>query len=268
MMIKGGIRIGGLGISGYDADAAAYFERAGVTDATAKGQINAFVKGIKDLGLYNSMVCWPLRSTQNAGTGATAYSLGGLTTVNGTLVNGPTWGGDGIVLDGVDDCITTSYVAADGPASFGFVSKTAITITGNNIVYSIDNLTNRKMDMFYSVDATAKIRFLANLGGIVADRIDINGTNTNNFVCAQASHDGTNFYGQGNNNTIQSVAGSGTMQGTGAILVFGRRSIDSAQLFFDGTISFTYYVSSSVNANFTNLYNLYKNTLGTGLGLP
>ena len=267
-MIKGGIRIGGLGISGFDADAAAYFERAGVTDATAKGQINAFVKGVKDLGLWSSILSWPLRSSQNAGTGTTAYSLGGLGTFNGTLTNGPTWGTDGVVLDGVNDCITTAYVAPNGAASFGFVSKIAITPTDNYIVYSIDNLTNRKVGMFYSSAAGGRVRFEANLSGTVANRLDLNGTNTLNFAFSQTSHDGTNFYGQGNNETIQSVAGSGTMQGTGASIVFGRRSIDVAPLNFPGTIAFTYYISSSVNANFTNLYTLYKTTLGDGLGLP
>ena len=104
----------GLGLQGYtpsviafDSDAAAFFATAGVTDATAKTQINSFVKGIKDLGLYNNMVCWPLRSSQNAGTGTTAYSLGGLGTYNGTLTNGPTWGGDGIIFDGSNDFINT-----------------------------------------------------------------------------------------------------------------------------------------------------------------
>jgi hypothetical protein len=78
----------GLGLQGYtpsaiafDSDAAAFFATAGVTDATAKTQINSFVKGIKDLGLWSSMVCWPLRSSQNAGTGTTAYSLGGYGTI-------------------------------------------------------------------------------------------------------------------------------------------------------------------------------------------
>jgi hypothetical protein len=95
----------GLGLQGYtpsaiafDSDAAAFFATAGVTDATAKSQINDFVKGVKSLGLYNNMVCWPLRSSQNAGTGTTAYSLGGLGTYNGTLTNGPTWGVDGITF--------------------------------------------------------------------------------------------------------------------------------------------------------------------------
>jgi hypothetical protein len=252
----------------YDADASTYFTTAGVTNTAGRQQISRFVTGIKDLGLYNNMVCWPLRSSQNAGTGTTAYSLGGLGTFNGTLTNGPTWGADGLILDGVNDCITTAYIAANGPASFGFVSKTAIAITDNNIVYSIDDLTNRKMDLYYSAAASGRIRFEANLNGTVATRLDLNGTNTNNFICAQASHDGTSFYGQGNSSTIQSVAGSGTMQGTGADLVFARRSINAAPLFFNGTLSFTYFFSSSIHANFTNFYNLYKTTLGQGLGLP
>jgi hypothetical protein len=263
-----GLRLGSGTFAGFDADAVAYFVRAGVTDATAKGQINGFVKGIKDLGLWSSIISWPLRSSQNAGTGTTAYSLGGAGAFNGTLTNGPTWSADGVVFDGVNDYIMTSFSPADGPASFGFASKIATTPTGNHAVQSLDNLTNRKMNLLYSTAAGNKVRFEANLNGTMATRIDINSTNSLNFVFGQASHDGTNFYGQGNNDTIQSVAGSGTMQGTGANLVFGTRSEVFAPLLFGGTIAFEYVISSSVNANFTNIYNLYKNTLGTGLGLP
>ena len=81
---------------GYDADATAFAAASGATDAAA---LSAFVKGVKELGLWNSMVCWPLRSSQNAGTGDTVYSLGGLGTFNGTRVNGPAWGADGIDID-------------------------------------------------------------------------------------------------------------------------------------------------------------------------
>lgn len=262
-----GLRANVSGISFYDGDAAAYFTRAGVTDATAKAQINAFVKGVKDLGLWSSIISWPLRSSQNAGTGTTAYSLGGFGTFNGTLTNGPTWSADGVVFDGVNDYIMTSFTAANGPASFGFASKVT-ALTGNQAVLSLDDLTSRKMNLFHTTAASNKVRFEANLNGSMGDRIDINGTDSLNFVFGQVSHDGTNFYGQGNNGTIQSVAASGTMQGTGANLVFGTRSATFAPILFAGTIAFGYSISSSVNANFTNLYNLYKTTLGQGLGLP
>jgi hypothetical protein len=81
--------------SSFDPDARAFVQTSGATDRAA---INHFVKGIRALGLWDDMVCWPLRSAQNAGTGSTAYSLGGLGTYNGTLVNGPTWGADGLTL--------------------------------------------------------------------------------------------------------------------------------------------------------------------------
>jgi len=58
-------------------------------------QINKFVIGTKKLGLWNSMVCWPMRSIHNAGTGSTVYSLGGLGTYNGTMTNSPVWNSDG-----------------------------------------------------------------------------------------------------------------------------------------------------------------------------
>jgi hypothetical protein len=61
-------------------------------------QINKFVVGIKKLGLWNSMVCWPMRSIHNAGTATTVYSLGGLGTYNGTMVNSPTWDYNGVVF--------------------------------------------------------------------------------------------------------------------------------------------------------------------------
>jgi hypothetical protein len=57
-----------------------------------------FAQGIDRLGLWNSMVCWPLRASQNAGSGTTAFSLGGLGQFNGTLVNAPTWGSDGMLF--------------------------------------------------------------------------------------------------------------------------------------------------------------------------
>ena len=269
MMINVGIRIGGLSVSGYDADAAAYFDRAGVTDATAKGQINAFVKGLKDLSLYNSIISWPLRSSQNAGTGTTAYSLGGLGSFNGTLVGGSTWGTSGIVLDGTSGAITTNYIQPDGNASFSFVGKMSVPVTSGNIVYSMDNLTNRKVNLFFSEVFSQKNVFEGNVSGVFTNRITINNTDNQDFLCVQASHDGTNFYAQANANTIQSTAGSGTMQGTGSSLVLGRRSNAAAPGYMNGIIDFAYAIqSSSIHSNFTNFYTLYKTTLGTGLGLP
>lgn len=82
---------------GLDFDTIAYAKR--IKDGSGTSlipeklkEINKFVVGIKRLGIWDKMVCWPMRSIHNAGTGSTVYSLGGLGVYNGTLTNSSTWG--------------------------------------------------------------------------------------------------------------------------------------------------------------------------------
>lgn len=108
-----------------DRDAREFFARANISDAAARTQLNGFVRGVKQLGLWDSMVCWPLRSTQNAGTGTAAFSLGGLGTYVGTLVNGPTWGTAGITTT----ASASSYIATAAPfGSTPFPDSTSIWV--------------------------------------------------------------------------------------------------------------------------------------------
>ena len=270
MMINLGIRIGGLSVSGYDADAAAYFERAGVTDATAKGQINAFVKGIKDLGLWSSMASWTLRSSQNAGTGTTAYSLGGFGNFDGTLSSplGPTWGTNGITFDGINDYIQTTLNPANGNISLAFCATAVFPIVGKDMfAVSSDDIANRKINLNWTSAASGLVRLDANKGGTFTDNIiRINGTNTASRVFCQASHDGSNFYAQKDATSIQSSAYSGSVLGTGANIAIGART--NGGVYYEGNISFVYYMNTSSHSNYTSIYNLYKTTLGDGLGLP
>jgi hypothetical protein len=87
---------------GLDRDTIAFAQRVRVGSGTTilpnnLIQLNKFVVGIKRMGLWNQMVCWPMRSTQNAGRGSTVYSLGGLGTFNGTLINATMWDQRGII---------------------------------------------------------------------------------------------------------------------------------------------------------------------------
>jgi hypothetical protein len=68
-------------------------------------QINKFVIGVKKLGLWNSIVCWPMRSMHNAGTASTVYSLGGFGIFNGTMVNSPNWS-----INGITFAANTQYI--------------------------------------------------------------------------------------------------------------------------------------------------------------
>jgi hypothetical protein len=276
MMIKGGIRIGGLSrISGFDGDAAAYFDRAGVTDATAKAQINAFVVGIKDLGLYNSMVSWPLRSAQNAGTGTTAYSLGGLGTFNGTFAGAtlPTWNANGV----------------------NFTNDTPAKITTSLAQGSSDDI-----NIFSVVECNP---YVSEGNCICGTRLIVGGSSTGGFTCAQdwyaqgaetliwlptgateaittrkidgsfnaythriAVSTATKTAGVKLNTGAESTASSVQVYTAGENFTIGNQHPTDAAASLGGKLPFlAYFKTASLSSS---VYTLYKTTMGTGLGLP
>jgi len=257
-----GLRLGSGTFAGYDADAAAYFDRAGVTDATAKQQINAFVVGVKALGLYNNMVCWTLRSAQNKGSGTTAYSLGGFGTYNGTLTNGPTWGTDGIIFDGTNDYIPTTLTGGFSALSVFGISKKDATSQTMGEVFKDDEGVNREWSIF------------AELGGYIQGRLwnpsfsQITGTVvTTDFrtVCLRGSSSVAKIR---TNNGSDATTGVGTLtQGT-APVTLGAKS-NGGDRYFKGTMSGAIIFNTALSDSDTSsIYTLYKTTLGTGLGLP
>jgi hypothetical protein len=128
---------------GLDVDTIAYAARvkagSGVTILPENlKQINKFVIGVKKLGLWNSMVCWPMRSIHNAGRGSTVYSLGGLHTANGTLVNAPTWGVRGITVNTGQIITLTPSIICPQLISTGFVVQPLTTSSGYYITSDQD----------------------------------------------------------------------------------------------------------------------------------
>jgi hypothetical protein len=260
MMIKGGIRIGGLGISGFDADAAAYFERAGVTDATAKNQINAFVKGIKDLGLYNNMVSWPLRSAQNASSETTQYSLGGLGIYDATLVNSPSRGVNGITIT-LTAQITDLLGAPTFPASLVVVGRRVAGTGGAQWEYVSNTISRQLVKRMYANNSSGI--GIAGVGYVML--VNNNAlTLTDNFemvtgVVPSAINSAAEFFV---NTTKPAQTAGAASWGTGAAT--GATLATSS----DGQFEASLHAIFNVAINVPNFYTLYKNTLGTGLGLP
>ena len=273
-MIKGGIRIGGLSrISGFDADAVAYFERAGVTDATAKSQISAFVIGVKDLGLYNNMVCWPLRSPQNAGTGTTVYSLGGYGINNGTMNGTISWGTDGILYpnDSTFKFITTGFTMAyDASNSIFAVGSLTATVSTNRryIGSSIQAATPLNAGVTTN---TTSLSSISSFSGSVFTQVNFAGSpnlNTFNWLGASANYaTSTNNFNAQLNSTFGTVSRNSAGDGKNALHIGGGQLVSDT---FTGTMSFaSYFPTTDVSqADKLLLYTLYKTTLGTGLGLP
>lgn len=232
-----------------------YLNLCNITATTPRKQLRDFAAGVNDLGLWSNMVCWPLRSTQNAGTGTTAYSLGGLGAFNGTLTNGPTWGADGVNFN-VSNCnitVTANFVqplTVVGVANFK-------TLTNGGCIIDGTDLTNR-ITLFNGGDS-AKLSLFAGAGR----------NSSNNYTAGNNIFGGA--YVNGANSIVYldgtaSTAGNAGTNALGPITIrignnvsnnFGNKDLDVAMV-----------------AIFTNqTYNdavrtLYKATLGTGLNLP
>jgi len=257
-----GLRLGSGTFKGYDSDAATYFNTAGVTDATAKQQINAFVVGVKALGLYNNMVCWTLRSAQNKGSGTTAYSLGGLGTYNGTLTNGPTWGASGITFDGVDDYLPTGYTSGLSQLSAFSIATPNSTVGVQEEFSKDDQGSNRDWVILGALGGFNQTfvwnpTLTANTGP-AADTIS-------RSLCLRASSTINKFR---RNNESDTTAGTGTLTQSSANITIGARA-GGGGLYFSGIVSAGILFNTALSDSDTSsIYTLYKTTLGTGLGLP
>ena len=241
---------------GYDADATAFAAASGATDVAA---LSAFVKGVKELGLWSNMVCWPLRSSQNYGSGTTAYSLGGLGTYNGVLANGPTWEAAGLQLDGTNDYMNTNLTpSATDNVSVFVVSRRTSGAFGDVITQLQQFLYISRNDAgsVYNVyDSTIRASAL--------------GQSELNVVASAAmqklSGQGPSFWRNGA--LLVQLSLVSTLAAASQPVLVGARNSASPGVFFTGTIPFAFYCAG-VSVDMSALNTLYKDTLGTGLGLP
>jgi hypothetical protein len=252
-----------------DPDVAAYVATSGATDVAA---LSTFVKGVKELGLWDDMVCWPLRSTQNAGTGTTAYSLGGLGTFNGTLVNGPTWGADGITLGGTGPRITTSYNLSTTHSS---VVAAKFTQTGSSSLWGHSSTVSPEGFLsFGSVSGGARIGMQTAFppGGSANTYVTTAAAGLpalNTFFQGFASwsptevlvgHDATNA----SQNWPQSLVTSSALNNIILGSSFGGQGGTSSKI-LTAVNMFNIRLSTE---QITAFRDLYKQTLGVGLSLP
>ena len=234
----------------YDTDASAFFNTAGVSKTDAKQQISRFVTGIKDLGLWSSMVCWPLRSSQNAGTGTTAYSLGGLGTFNGTLVNSPSWGVDGITFtSGSSQTITIPNITV---SQTDLILATCQAATSGNLrvfkaIPELGIWAGFGGQYYWDARSTAGTSNRQSGGSVTTSRV---------FTHGIASASGSSFFVNGT--SILSNAVSSAITNLNAVQINENGG--------NGNIAFAMF-SQSITGN-ASLYTLYKTTLGLGLDLP
>ena len=244
-----------------DPDAADFCRRSGANDRAA---INAFVRGVKDLGLWDKMVCWPLRSSQNAGFGSTAYSLGGLGTYDGTLVNAPGWTADGIAFVSTSlQAITTELNSQF--ADFGAMAVANISGSSPNFSRIIDK--SFITGFWIGADSVAnQVRSGVQEAGAPYGRAVALLDDTYNAVFSTRSGVTHSLYGNGSSISATGTVTDAALSSTKVTL---GRNATTATDYLQGTISFGLVCNAALAASqVDSLYALYRTTLGTGLGLP
>ena len=253
-----------LGFNDVDGDA--YLTRAGVTDPLGRCEVIWFTRGMKALDLWNNMVSWPMRSYQNKGTAVTVYSLGGLGIFDGTTVNSPTWGIDGINFDGIDDRITlpnNSFGTGTTPTTIlsflkndTFASRQIVLSQGDN--NSSTNAFSLESPTTGGTNDIASIAF-------TSSTIDAKSLSWKSLMIGNTN---IGFRGK-NGGAVTSFSLSFTLNKTGVSCAIGAFGSPAGVAPFDGLISAVIRINNTPTTQLnSNVYDLYKSTLGSNLGLP
>jgi len=240
-----------------DPDVAAYVALSGATDVA---NLDAFVKGVKALELWESMVCWPLRSSQNAGTGTTAYSLGGLGTFDGTLVNGPTWGADGIAIGATQHInLLHTFIFPTNAATFFCAHKVTSTSAANRTL----SLGIGPAFGFWAPFSDGNA--YADFGNTTTARTSgAMGASNNTWMTYHAKSSGgaVSHY---KDSTLISSGGTSVAANTYSDTTRNHIGGNNGVNAFGGTVAICAIFTKEASESFRDLY---KQTLGTGLGLP
>ena len=246
-----------------------------ITDTDAV-DIDNFVIGLKDLGIWHNSICFLMRGQHNVGAGTTINSIGGQANVNGTLVNSPTWSLSGITFSGTNyitallgKTIQTSEVSiasvcnSVGPqAGFSNGFNYQLSISTNN--YNVNGLSVVSPG---SNGNSWTIESYQSSSGVGTTSIN---NQTNRFQGGRLFSGGTQNYLNGSTTTSATVRNNQIFD---RIQICGRWTnnivacgIGNLGVGWVGTQSFV--IVSLDYVDFVSLQNLVKATIGKGLGLP
>jgi hypothetical protein len=231
--------------------------------ASSRQLINSFVKQIKGFGLWSSIVCWPMRSSQNKGNGTTLYSLGGLGNYNGTLAGSvaPQWTSKGILNSGGGGMITTSLAVGFNQQISGVVAAQSTSTSGFGYLTGNNSSSENLYWLNPRTGFGSEFRYCgSNYGG--SDTTDVT-MSMWSVLCSALNK--TTVY---KNSTLLGTAAANATTPTSLALT-SNLTLGRSNGAFQGTQAFAFVINSRLSdANYTNYYSIYKSTLGLGLQLP
>ena len=237
---------------------------------TDVNDVDNFIKGLKQLNLWQNIVCWPMRSIHNIGTGSRVLSMGGLGIFDGTAINSPSWG-----INGIDNITnTTGYIELQlnlrnkGLLSTGCtLGSLATDHNTSNYAQSIGNETAGSWTGATGIAyfSTSTIYYFIGNGtgsytGSKNNLYIVTASNSTNTLFSNGSQVATDTRARVNftNTRITLLAGRSGSTESGSILYYLNARM---ALGFIGNKIFNSLEVSS-------FYTLYKQTIGKGLGLP
>lgn len=228
--------------SRMDRDVVAYANKGQTERPNRIGmdRLNQFVRGIKRLGLWKNMVCWPGRSTVRSRTDLTAHSLGGLVTADGTLSSASIATQDPAGWDFLSTAsarrITATISGKDGLTSFHCIAAIRNQIDVASVLGRIVFLNPHG---FNHTTTAAQLRYtngLANLDSL---------TSTSLFRTFHAGQDGGLLYLQ-QGATRNATAGVSVAL-SGNDLVMGCHPTNSPLEQFRGEIAFCAFFNVTIS---------------------
>ena len=233
--------------------------------------VSDFVKGLKILNLWGTIVFWPLRSNQNAGSGTRVYSLGGLGVYDGIMNGTISWQPNGIFYPNdnthkwISTAFTMAFDSANSSFAVGALTPTASTVrryigapsvaaSPLTVGVSANTTTMLNIDV-WSESVGTNLSFSRNLSIFNWLGISWNYATSSNNINGQV------------NSTFQTSSRASSSTGKRGWTIGGGQSVTDN---FTGTMSIAIYfpIIDVSQANKLLLYNLYKSTLGKGLNLP
>jgi len=245
---KKGIQSVGPITESIDPDAQLYIDITGATDIQG---ISNFVKGLKSIGLWDNIICWPLRLSQMTPSGNIVYSLGGLGEYSGNIINGSTREDIGLRLT------NTQYISTNIPSITGNDPRSYfVVINDPNIVGFLcgEGINTNNRGSALKISGNVFLDFWSNITLSITPNKAVGGgfdtesyiiwspvTNTTGNLANINTSPGSFFINQGNQNYLSE-----------------RRPNDRYAFVMRSNIKLS-------TKQFNDLYIVYKNTLGRGL---
>jgi hypothetical protein len=250
-------------LDAFDADALSYFSRASVTDGTAKSKISPLIVGLKAQALWSLLTgFWIGRSAYNAGSGTTVYDLQS-NVLNGTMVNSPAWGANGIVFTGGTQAVATGRTQTmNGSWSAFTVIKIPTAAAVNRRI--LGHASSGSPALLGAASATMSATPLITYDGLaVASAGSIDITNFRLIGQTYSVANKQNFYSGASSIGTAAVANAAASHTVHLSSAGGEGMTDATM-----AVAMIFGATELTGPQISSLYSLLKTTICSDLALP